>query len=341
MSGRTTGRGRANADGAWKRVLTDLLPQVLELTVPELYRAVNWSVPTVSLDKEFQAVVRRAAIGPRVADTVVQLRLLSGETTWLVLHVEVQGQPEGDFAERMCSYYALLHLRLRRQRAAGAAPPLILGLALLTDDNATWRPQPYEARAFAQGVRYDYWAVKLLEWGARTDELAASANPFAVIVQAWLGILAARGRVDDLASVARAVFRRMRRGGYSNEAIGTMLAFLEQVLVTSQDRQELLAAILEELEDEPMAQVMSRWERSAIRKGLREGRQLGREEGREETTRELLMQLLTRKFGPLTKDAGEQIRALPGEQLLALYDVALDFTDRAQLDQWLADNAAR
>jgi hypothetical protein len=109
-------RRRTRADAAWKRVLTDLLPGCLAFAAPELHAAVDWTVPTISLDKEFQAIARQVAVGPRVADHLVQLRLRSGSITWLVLHVEVQGQPQEDFAARMFTYYALLHLRLWRQR---------------------------------------------------------------------------------------------------------------------------------------------------------------------------------------------------------------------------------
>src|SRR3954447_4899727 len=99
------GRGRTKADGAWKRVQTDLLPEVLAFTAPELHAAVDWSVPPVALDKEFQAIARQAAVGARVVDHLVQLRLLTGDTAWLVLHIEVQGQRQDEFAARMFTYY--------------------------------------------------------------------------------------------------------------------------------------------------------------------------------------------------------------------------------------------
>jgi hypothetical protein len=248
---------------------------------------------------------------------------------WLVLHVEVQGQPESDFADRMFSYYALLHLRLRRQRADRSELPLILGLALLTDSNADWRPGGYAARAFGQGVRYDYWAVKLLDWRGRTAELVASSNPFAVVVQAWLGVLAARGRADNLLAVARTAFRQLRRGGYGDEEIAAILAFLEQVLVAPGDQDDTLFTALLELEEEPMPQVTSRWERSGLRKGRREAQQ------------EMLTRLLEHKFGELGEATTARIGALSGPRLLSLYDAALDFTDRAEVDRWLDTPPAR
>jgi hypothetical protein len=113
MSGR---RRRQAVDGAWKRVLTELLPEFLAFAAPELHAATDWAIPPVFLDKEFSAIARQAAVGPRTADLVAELRLRSGTATWLVLHVEVQGQSEPEFAARMFTYYALLHLRLWRQR---------------------------------------------------------------------------------------------------------------------------------------------------------------------------------------------------------------------------------
>src|SRR4029079_15908867 len=132
---------------------------------PDLHAGIDWATAPVFLDKEFQAIARQAAVGPRAADSVVQLRLRSGAPPWLGLHVEVQGQPQDDFAARMFTYYALLHLRLWRQRrgAGHDGVPLIVGLALLTAGRAIWRPGPYQAREFGQGVRYDYWAIKLLD----------------------------------------------------------------------------------------------------------------------------------------------------------------------------------
>jgi hypothetical protein len=329
-------RRRTRADAAWKRVLTDLLPGCLSFTAPELHAAVDWTVPPISLDKEFQAIARQVAVGQRVADHLVQLRLRSGEITWLVLHVEVQGQPQEDFAARMFTYYALLHLRLwrqRKQRDDETQVPLILGLALLTDDQPAWRPGPYEARGFDRGLRYDYWTVKLLDWQGQEADLAASDNPFALVVQAWLGWQAARGRVDNLMAVTRAILRQLRRSGLGDAETASVLAFLEEVIALPD---ELLDRMVEELsieEDVPMAQVMSRFEREGMRKG--------RQEGRQEAYLELALSLLGHKFGPLDEATTERVRALSERQLLALATATLDFTDRTDLDRWLVQDAAQ
>ena len=332
MAGRDHGqRGRTKADGAWKRVLTDLLPDLVAFAAPRLHEAVDWSVAPISLDKEFQSVARQAGIGPRVVDHLVQLRLLTGGVGWLVLHVEVQGQPQPDFAARMYTYAALLHLRLWRQGRRGSTPgeppPLILGLAILTDTRADWHPGPYTAEAFGHGLRYSYWTLKLLDWRERREGLLASGNPFALVMAVWLGRLAAGQRTDDLLAVARAALRQLRRSGFDDVTQAAFLAFLEQAIA-------LLTALLEQLleelaseEEVAMAQVMSSFERAGLRKG--------RQEGRQEERVELTLLLLAHRFGPLDEATTARISALDPARLLALYTAALDFTERAALDRWL------
>jgi hypothetical protein len=41
---------------------------------------------------------------------------LSGQTTWLLAHVEVQGRKEDDFARRMYEYATLLNARFQPGR---------------------------------------------------------------------------------------------------------------------------------------------------------------------------------------------------------------------------------
>ena len=167
-------RGRTKADGAWKRVLTDLLPDVLAFAAPSSTRRSIGPCRPISLDKEFQAIARQAAVGPRVVDHLVQLRLRSGRHHLAGAARRGAGAAQDEFAARMYTYAALLHLRLwrrRRQRRGHPveSPPLILGLAMLTDRGSDWRPGAVQARGVRPGLRYDYWALRSLDWrrGAR------------------------------------------------------------------------------------------------------------------------------------------------------------------------------
>lgn len=127
---------RADDDGAWKRVLGELLP--------ELHEAIDWTRTPVSLEQELRPILRQMALKQRVAGLVTQVWLRSGEATWLLIHAEVQGAGEPDFAERMYTCAALLHVNYRvrsgRRAPSGQTPTAsqgIVGVALLTD---SWMP---------------------------------------------------------------------------------------------------------------------------------------------------------------------------------------------------------
>lgn len=327
MTGRARGI-RRSADGAWKRVLTDLLPDFLAFAVPELHAAIDWQVPPVFLDKEFQSLSRQAALRQRAADVVVQLRLRADEDARLVLHVEAQDRVQPDFAARMCTYYAPVHLRLWRQQQRAAteeAIPLILGVALLTDERADWRPGPYLARGLGRGVGYDFWSVKLLDWREREEALLASDNPFAVIAHTWLELQAARNREEAMLAAVRAAMRAMLRRGY-DEGQAAVLALLDHVVVLSPGRFDALLDEAMQAEGVAMAQpVMSRIEREGFLRGRREER------------REVAEMLLIRKFGALDEAIIARLDRLRQTQLRALINSLLVFESAADLDHWLTE----
>ena len=108
-------------------MLHELFADFLALVHRELHGAIDWSRQPEFLDKEIQAVARRAATGRRYVDVLVKVWLRDGQEQWLLIHVEVQAQPQDDFAERMYAYHALLFLRYRRP---------VVSLAVLIDRRA-------------------------------------------------------------------------------------------------------------------------------------------------------------------------------------------------------------
>jgi len=53
------------------------------------------------LNNELRQVARDAELGLRIADKLVRVWLKEGEEAWVLVPIEVQGQEEAEFAERM------------------------------------------------------------------------------------------------------------------------------------------------------------------------------------------------------------------------------------------------
>ncbi len=313
---------RPNADGAWKQALERLLPDFLALAHPRLHDALDWSQPIALLDKELQAITRQGRKGRRAVDLLASVRRKDGQEQWVLVHVEVQGQAQDDFARRMFTYHARLTDRYDRP---------VVSLAVLTDREGEWRPNEYRYDHWDCAVQFRYPILKVLDWRGREAELVGRRNPFAQVLLAQLAVLTAPGQIESLAATRLAILRRLLRAGYTDEQIYAVLTFLDWIIVLPEEVEARVDAELAALEGVTMVQLKPRWETLA--------EQRGEQRGIVEGQRTLLLALLTERFGPPPDAVAEQIGRLPAEQLLALGQALLRFTGPADLETWLAAHA--
>ena len=102
----------------------------------DVHEGIDWAKGYEFLDKELQKIVREAEIGKRVADKLVKVWMTSGEQVWVLVHIEVQSQPEQRFAERMFIYNYRLRDLFNRPVAS---------FAILSDGSPSWRPQRFSS----------------------------------------------------------------------------------------------------------------------------------------------------------------------------------------------------
>ncbi len=121
-------------DSPWKEALEQYFQALCEFYFPVVHAGVAWERGYEFLDKELQQVVRDAELGRRYADKLIKVSRRDGEDAWVLVHVEVQGQYEADFAERIFQYYSRLYDRYRRP---------VVSLVVLTDPRRRWRPTRY------------------------------------------------------------------------------------------------------------------------------------------------------------------------------------------------------
>ena len=135
---------RADYDNPWKEALSIYFQPFMAFFFPQIDHKIEWSRGYEELDKEFQQVVRDAEIGSREADKLVKVWRTDGEETWVLIHVEVQSQPQSVFAERMYVYNNRIFDKYRRQ---------VVSLAVLADEQESWRPTEYS---------YEIWGCRVL-----------------------------------------------------------------------------------------------------------------------------------------------------------------------------------
>ena len=92
-------------DSPWKEALHVYFPQFLALLFPEVHQAIDWSLGWQVMETELLS----PAAGPRRVDVLMQVTMVDGKATVILIHVEVQNQKKQNFPERLFDY----HYRLR------------------------------------------------------------------------------------------------------------------------------------------------------------------------------------------------------------------------------------
>lgn len=274
----------ADVDSPWKEALARYLPDALALFFPAVAAEIDWTRGYTLLDKELQQVTRDADLGRRLADTLVQVWRRDGREAWVLIHIEVQGQPERDFAQRMFVYHYRIYDRYERP---------IMSVAVLADEQPTWRPDHFTQELWGCTIEMRYPIVKLLDWREREAELAASANPFAVVVQAHLAAQATRDAVEARAQAKVHLIRGLLSRGYERVQVLELLRLIDWLVALPAEQERLVVQELARMEEEQSMAYMTSWERM----GQERGEAIGRAEGLAEGLLEGLAVALDLKFG--------------------------------------------
>jgi predicted transposase YdaD len=103
-------------DSPWKEVLERYFAAFMAFFFPVIHTGIDWARGYEFLDKELQQIARDAQLGRRYADKLIKVWRPEGSEVWVLVHVEVQGQYEANFAERMFMYYTRLRDRYTLHR---------------------------------------------------------------------------------------------------------------------------------------------------------------------------------------------------------------------------------
>ena len=157
----------------WKGILEDVFDDFMRFLSPESESVLDLDRRFEFLDKELEQVFppEDDAYAPKVVDKLVKVFTKSGKEEWILVHVEVQGQYQQDFARRMFTYFYRILDKYQKQ---------ITAYAIFTESIEKERPDTFESAFLGTSVRYTFNTYKI---ASQTEqELMASNNPFALVV---------------------------------------------------------------------------------------------------------------------------------------------------------------
>jgi hypothetical protein len=317
-------------DSPWKDILEQFFPQFIAFFFPQVYEAIDWQRGHTFLDKEFQKITRTAQAGRKHVDKLVQVYLSNGQETWVLIHIEVQGNKETDFTERMFVYYYRIFDKFQRPLAS---------LAVLSDNQANWRPSQFSQALFGCRITLDFPMVKLLDYEEKLDQLGHDPNPFALVVMAHLQSLQTKGRSSERYAAKLDLAKLLYQRGHTKKEILRLFHFIDWVMTLSHELDEQFQVELLQFEQEVNMQYVSTIERRATKKGIEQGIEQGIELGKVESTRENVVAVLTARFGTVPLAMTARLNAIQDiERLRQLLQQAATVSSlSAYLELLLAD----
>jgi predicted transposase YdaD len=285
-------------DSAWKEVVEDLFERFLFFFVPRIHKNIDFSKGYEFLEQELKEIIKHSKTGKRHTDKLAKVYLKDGSKQWLLIHIEIQGYKQKDFPERMYVYNYRIFDRFRKE---------VISLALLTDPDPKFRPNQYRRSRWGFAVTCRYPLVKIIDYRKRVKELEKSANPFAIIVRAYLKTLEVAGNVQKKYSWKKRFLLELYQMGLKKETLLAIYKFIDLIM-------ELPAAldtkINEKVKNIEEAKKMP-YITFAERYGRKEGRKEGRREGRKAgvlALRQAIAIIIEMKFG----EAGQRLTARVG-----------------------------
>ncbi len=251
----------ADYDSPWKEALENRFAECLALLFPHIHREVDWQRPPEFLDKELQKIVRDAEVGRRYADKLVKVWTRDAREVWVLIHVEVQGESDPDFAKRMFVY----NYRIFDWRQVD-----VVSLGVLADTTRSFRPTAWHQARWGCELDFRFPVVKLLDWEARWDELEASDNVFALVVMAQIKAKTSRDAIE-MRDWKLHLVRLLYRKGYSKATILELFNIIDWMITLPEELTRQFREAVTKIEEEDKMPYINSIERLAKKEGKAEG----------------------------------------------------------------------
>ncbi|MCI5180339.1 MAG: hypothetical protein D3911_13640 [Candidatus Electrothrix sp. AW3_4] len=307
---------RQDFDSPWKEALDAYFPEFMNFFFSDIHAAVDWSHGYTFLDKEFQKITRDAATGRRHVDKLVRVFLTDGGETWLLVHIEVQGQSDADFPERMFVYHYRILDRYNKDTVS---------LGVLSDPDPRFRPGPHICEHFGCRIEFRFPTVKVLDYKADWKKLEHSENPFAVVVMAHLKAQELDlGEGEERKLWKLRLIRLLYERGFERENVLQLFRFIDWLLILPPELEKIFTEEVHQIEEEKDMEYITSVERVGIEKGIKQGIMQGIEQGIKQgirqgtllNTRDALLEVLSLRFGPPAPDVRNLIEGITDCEIL-------------------------
>lgn len=326
---------RRGFDEAWKYAMRAFFREGLQLLFPAVHDAIDWEHPVEFVETEFYRLAPGARSQRRQsADVVAKVRFLDGAERFVFIHIEIQAQHDPNFPRRMFVYHYHIY--------DAYDYPEVVSLAILADANPRWRPSSFGYENVGSSLQFRFTSVKLLDFDEQS--LEQLDNPFALVVQAHLRALKARGEPNLVFSEKVALIRKLRERGYTQEQIVHLYKVVDYLMTLSPELEKLVRQVvrkfqrerewpLTSLEEIAIEEGARKGVQQGFQQGIQQGIQQGLQQGRREGIVQAALKTLQRRFGDAALELQPRLMQVESEN--RLLELSLLATEVSSLDEFV------
>ncbi|TKT90318.1 Rpn family recombination-promoting nuclease/putative transposase [Dyadobacter frigoris] len=206
-------------DTLWKGILENLFPDFLRFFFQDADKLLNIEKGFEFLDKELEQLFPSEEIdAPKFVDKLVKVFTKGGKEEWILVHIEVQGYNDKEFAKRMFTYF---------YRILDKYGKPVTAIAIFTDRNKKYHPSVFEYEFLGTRNTFSFNTYKIID--QNEEVLIENDNPFAIVILTILLALK-RNKPDDesLFNLKYLLARNLLKRKIEKKKIDDLLIFLHQ-----------------------------------------------------------------------------------------------------------------
>ena len=328
-----------DADSPWKELIEHFFPEFMEFFHPSAHQDIDWTQPTEFLQQELAQITIDAKKGRRYADKLAKVFQKGGEEIWVLIHIEVQGQKDPEFASRMATY------RRRIQERHGRP---VASIAILADEDPKFHPTHHEQSLWGCRDLTTFHTVKLLDDKGQIETLLHDPNPFGMAVVAHLRAQSTRRQAGARFRFKRELILLLYERDYERAQIQTLFRALDWLLRLPAPLETRLKEAIEATEEAKRMPYVTSWEEMGFERGKTEGLAAGKAEGLAAGKAEGLaagkaeglvqgaLLLLRQRLGTVPNELSACIAGLQLTQIERLYAELAQMESVEDLEAWLS-----
>ena len=216
---------RIDYDGKWKRLIEQQPRYFIEFFLPKIYPLIDFKFPPKFLNQDIQKIaVTARKKDDLITDIIMEVRLKSGKSRLLYIHIEVDSYGNQDFGEKMFRYFYRIWDKYKKD---------VTAFALFVGESVPQTHNFFEYEFGATKIRYDF--PSYIAKNQNQVELKKSKNPFAIAILACIFIIQTRkdleNRLKLKLELTNFILNTYQGQNFESETIVSIAEFVMSLLI--------------------------------------------------------------------------------------------------------------